>query len=64
MERYAELEKALDAHGGVDGLRYGTAGFRADAALLPAAMHRLGVLAALRSRASDGAAVGAMITAR
>ncbi len=58
------LVKALDERGGANGLKYGTAGFRADATLLPAAMHRLGVLAALRSRSTDGAAVGVIVTAR
>lgn len=58
------LKKALTRHGGAKDLSYGTAGFRTDAALLPGAMHRIGALAALRSRALGGAAVGAMVTAR
>ena len=43
-------------------LKYGTAGFRADAALLPAALSRVGMLAALRSAAAGGAG-GIMVTA-
>lgn len=58
------LNADLAAHGGADGLKYGTAGFRAHAHLLPGAMHRIGVLAALRSRSLKGEAVGAMVTAR
>lgn len=58
------LNSDLAAHGGGDGLKYGTAGFRAYAHLLPGAMHRIGVLAALRSRSLKGESVGAMVTAR
>ena len=43
-------------------LSYGTAGFRARAALLDAVMLRMGMLAALRSTQAHGA-VGVMITA-
>jgi hypothetical protein len=44
-------------------LAYGTAGFRADAALLAVALERVGVVAALRSDDVNGAAVGVMVTA-
>lgn len=44
-------------------LAYGTAGFRGEASLLPAATARCGALAALRSREKRGAATGIMVTA-
>ncbi|XP_052725729.1 phosphoacetylglucosamine mutase isoform X2 [Vigna angularis] len=43
-------------------LSYGTAGFRADASLLPSALYRVGILAALRSL-KTGSIIGLMITA-
>ncbi|KAL9327510.1 hypothetical protein ACSQ67_002513 [Phaseolus vulgaris] len=43
-------------------LSYGTAGFRADASLLPSAVYRVGILAALRSL-KTGSVIGLMITA-
>lgn len=64
MAQLDKLRTALTEVGGGDNLNYGTAGFRADAAVLRGAMHRLGALAAIRSRAAGGAAVGAMVTAR
>ena len=42
-------------------LKYGTAGFRADASVLTVAMERVGIVAALRSK--ETAAVGVMVTA-
>lgn len=45
------------------GLSYGTAGFRANASLLPAALFRVGVVAALRSASLSAPAVGVMVTA-
>lgn len=42
---------------------YGTAGFRFKADILPSTMYRMGFLAALRSQALDGNAIGVMITA-
>jgi phosphoacetylglucosamine mutase len=50
------------AHPGVK-LAYGTAGFRAKADILDSTFFRMGVLAALRSRARGGLAVGLMVTA-
>eukprot|EP00310_Coccolithus_braarudii_P001141 CAMPEP_0183379038 /NCGR_PEP_ID=MMETSP0164_2-20130417/125223_1 /TAXON_ID=221442 /ORGANISM="Coccolithus pelagicus ssp braarudi, Strain PLY182g" /LENGTH=553 /DNA_ID=CAMNT_0025556615 /DNA_START=33 /DNA_END=1694 /DNA_ORIENTATION=- len=44
-------------------LAYGTAGFRARAELLEGVFYRMGMLAALRSRALGGLAVGLMVTA-
>lgn len=44
-------------------LCYGTAGFRADAALLRSTVYRVGIVAALRSIKSGGAVIGLMITA-
>eukprot|EP01053_Blabericola_migrator_P004449 Blabericola_migrator_1__4448@NODE_2381_length_2849_cov_419_265996_g1491_i0_p1_GENE_NODE_2381_length_2849_cov_419_265996_g1491_i0NODE_2381_length_2849_cov_419_265996_g1491_i0_p1_ORF_typecomplete_len571_score90_74PGM_PMM_I/PF02878_16/3_4e09PGM_PMM_I/PF02878_16/2_2e09PGM_PMM_III/PF02880_16/4_2e12PGM_PMM_IV/PF00408_20/9_4e02PGM_PMM_IV/PF00408_20/5_4e09PGM_PMM_II/PF02879_16/0_25_NODE_2381_length_2849_cov_419_265996_g1491_i09382650 len=44
-------------------LNYGTAGFRSKAELLPHAMFRCGVLAALRSLSHGGQAVGVCVTA-
>jgi len=44
-------------------LKYGTAGFRTRAELLDSTFLRMGVLAALRSRHQQGAAVGLMVTA-
>jgi len=43
-------------------LSYGTAGFRADASLLPSTVYRVGILAALRSL-KTGSIIGLMITA-
>ncbi|CAJ1928898.1 unnamed protein product [Sphenostylis stenocarpa] len=43
-------------------LSYGTAGFRADASLLPSTVYRVGILAALRSL-KTGSVIGVMITA-
>ncbi|KAK7367702.1 hypothetical protein VNO80_09720 [Phaseolus coccineus] len=43
-------------------LSYGTAGFRADASLLPSTVYRVGILAALRSL-KTGSVIGLMITA-
>ena len=42
---------------------YGTAGFRVKADLLPSVMYRMGLLAALRSRACGSKTIGIMITA-
>ncbi|CAE8624808.1 unnamed protein product [Polarella glacialis] len=42
---------------------YGTAGFRTAADVLDNVMYRMGILAALRSKALDGKSVGVMITA-
>jgi len=44
-------------------INYGTAGFRTKADLLDHIMYRMGMLAVLRSRAKQGQAIGAMITA-
>lgn len=44
-------------------LEYGTAGFRTRATLLDSTFFRMGMLAALRSRALGGLAVGLMVTA-
>lgn len=43
--------------------KYGTAGFRMKADLLPAVSFRVGLLAGLRSRKLNGQAIGVMITA-
>ena len=42
---------------------YGTAGFRCNAGLLDHVLMRVGILAALRSRCKNGAAIGIMVTA-
>ena len=42
---------------------YGTAGFRMSASLLPSVAYAVGLLAQLRSRKHNGAAIGVMITA-
>lgn len=44
-------------------LSYGTAGFRADAALLESTVYRVGILAALRSLKMEGSVIGVMLTA-
>ncbi|XP_037093151.1 LOW QUALITY PROTEIN: phosphoacetylglucosamine mutase-like [Pollicipes pollicipes] len=44
-------------------IQYGTAGFRAKADGLDSIMYRMGLLAVLRSKAKQGAAIGVMITA-
>jgi len=44
-------------------LGYGTAGFRTKAELLDHVVYRMGILAAIRSRALDGKAIGIMVTA-
>ncbi|XP_062146160.1 phosphoacetylglucosamine mutase [Alnus glutinosa] len=44
-------------------LLYGTAGFRADAALLGSTVYRVGILAALRSLKMEGSVIGVMLTA-
>ncbi|XP_040998417.1 phosphoacetylglucosamine mutase-like [Juglans microcarpa x Juglans regia] len=44
-------------------LSYGTAGFRADAALLQSTVYRVGILAALRSLKMESSVIGIMITA-
>lgn len=44
-------------------LSYGTAGFRADAALLESTVYRVGILAALRSLKTEGSVIGMMLTA-
>lgn len=42
---------------------YGTAGFRAKADVLDSVMFRMGILAAIRSKAKDGLTIGVMVTA-
>eukprot|EP00093_Oithona_nana_P008348 08348.XXX_231475_229406_1 [CDS] Oithona nana genome sequencing. len=44
-------------------IQYGTAGFRTKAAVLEHVMYRMGALAAIRSKAKGGSAIGVMITA-
>jgi len=44
-------------------IQYGTAGFRSAADTLDSIMYRMGLLAVLRSKAKQGAAIGVMITA-
>jgi len=46
-----------------DVVQYGTAGFRTKAELLDHVLYRMGLLAVLRSRAKQGAAIGVMVTA-
>ncbi|CAK0863311.1 unnamed protein product [Prorocentrum cordatum] len=58
-----EIGKAVHPRGGRRDAQYGTAGFRMDAGELDHVMYRMGILAALRSRALRGQAVGVMITA-
>lgn len=58
-----DLIALLGKHPHPKHLDYGTAGFRADATLLEEAMLRCGILAACRSHALNGQAVGAMVTA-
>lgn len=59
----ARLAASLSAAGTDGRLAYGTAGFRAEARRLRGALLRVGALAALRSAARAGAAVGVMVTA-
>jgi len=59
----AEVGLACYPRGEKPALGYGTAGFRAASEGLDHIMYRMGVLAALRSKALGGVAVGVMVTA-
>ncbi|KAI3652017.1 hypothetical protein MP228_003320 [Amoeboaphelidium protococcarum] len=60
-----KITAGLDKHKGKEEFKvvYGTAGFRMDSSLLDAIMFKVGIVAALRSKALCGQAVGVMITA-
>uniref|UniRef100_A0A7S4USW1 Phosphoacetylglucosamine mutase n=1 Tax=Alexandrium monilatum TaxID=311494 RepID=A0A7S4USW1_9DINO len=59
----AEVGLACHPRGGQPSLGYGTAGFRAAAGCLDHVFYRMGILAAIRSKALGGRVVGVMVTA-
>eukprot|EP00043_Microstomoeca_roanoka_P015425 m.154637 g.154637 ORF g.154637 m.154637 type:complete len:537 (+) comp16258_c3_seq2:146-1756(+) len=63
MDAAVSTASSLHPRKGESPIEYGTAGFRTLASALDHVLMRVGLLAALRSRAKNGAAIGLMVTA-